>query len=69
MFFLVAGLLARLRHLKTGLALVLLFVGAKMLASFAFEVPVGVSLGVVALLLGGAAIVSLRSPIGHDERI
>jgi tellurite resistance protein TerC len=68
LFFLVAGLLARLRHLKTGLALVLVFVGGKMLGSFVFDVPVGLSLVVVALILGGATLASLRSPRRQDER-
>jgi tellurite resistance protein TerC len=68
LFFLVSALLARLRHLKTGLALVLLFVGGKMLGSFAFDVPVGASLLVVAFLLGGATLASLRAPTRQDER-
>jgi len=67
LFFLVAGLLARLRHLKAGLALVLLFLGVKMLGSFAFEIPIGASLSVLALLLGGAIVVSLR-PARPEER-
>jgi tellurite resistance protein TerC len=68
LFFLVSGLLARLRHLKTGLALVLLFVGGKMLGSFAFDVPVGVSLAIVSLLLGGATLASLRTPTPRNGR-
>jgi tellurite resistance protein TerC len=62
LFFVVAGLLARLRHLQTGLVLILLFIGAKMLASFAVEIPVGASLLVIVVILGGAVAASLRTP-------
>ena len=62
LFFVVAGLLARLRHLQTGLVLILLFIGAKMLASFAVEIPVGASLLVITVILGGAVAASLRTP-------
>jgi tellurite resistance protein TerC len=68
LFFLVAGLLARLRYLKTGLALVLLFVGGKMLASFAVDVPVVASLLVVALILAGATLASLHRSTRRNER-
>jgi tellurite resistance protein TerC len=62
LFFVVAGLLARLRHLQAGLVLILLFIGAKMLASFAVEIPVGASLLVITVILGGAVAASLRTP-------
>jgi tellurite resistance protein TerC len=68
LFFVVAGLLARLRHLKVGLALVLLFVGGKMLGSFVFEVPTLASLLVVAAILSGATIASLLYPARTTER-
>jgi tellurite resistance protein TerC len=75
LFFLVADLLARLRHLKTGLALVLAFVGGRMVLSFALDVPPVASLLVVVSILGGAALASLRSspaPQGgeahHEDR-
>lgn len=58
LFFLVSGLLARLRYLQTGLVLILLFIGTKMLASFAIEIPVAASLLVITTILGGA----VRSP-------
>jgi len=61
LYFLLPKLLARLRHLKIGLSLVLFFVGGKMLASFAFEVPAGASLLVITCVLGGSALASLRS--------
>jgi tellurite resistance protein TerC len=61
LYFLLADLLGRLRHLQTGLAIVLAFVGGKMLLSFAYEVPTLVSLFVIVAVLGGASVLSLRS--------
>ena len=56
-------LMDRFVHLKTGLALVLLFIGAKMVASPWVKIGQGASLAVVALLLGGAIGLSwLRRP-------
>jgi tellurite resistance protein TerC len=62
LFFLVQGLLSRLRYLQAGLVLILLFIGAKMLVSFAVEIPVAASLLVITAILGGAVAASLRPP-------
>jgi tellurite resistance protein TerC len=59
MFFLLAGVMHRFVYLKTGLALVLAFVGTKMLVADLYPIPIAVSLAVVALLIGGAIAVSL----------
>lgn len=59
LFFLLAGTISNLRYLKTGLALVLCFVGVKMLASDVYKVPITASLAVVASLIGGAVVASL----------
>ena len=40
----------------------LVFVGAKMLASDVYKVPVWLSLGVIALLLGASVVASLLWP-------
>jgi tellurite resistance protein TerC len=60
--FLVASLVRKLRFLKAGLALVLAFVGGKMLVAERFPISDWFSLVVVAGLIGGAAIVSLLFP-------
>ena len=52
LFFLLAGLLGRIYYLKIGLALVLGFVGVKMLVSEIYEIPITVSLAVIACLAG-----------------
>ena len=59
LYFCLAGFVDKLRHLKTGLALVLIFVAAKMLLSEFYKVPIGLSLGVIALLLTGSVVASL----------
>jgi len=59
LYFLLAGVVQKFRYLKVGLALVLVFVGVKMTIVDIFKIPVGVSLAVVGLLIGGAILASL----------
>jgi tellurite resistance protein TerC len=66
--FLVASLVRKLRFLKAGLALVLGFVGIKMLIADRFPIPDYVSLLVVAGLILGAALVSLLFPPPDDAQ-
>jgi tellurite resistance protein TerC len=60
--FLVAGLVRRLRFLKPALALVLAFVGGKMLIADRHRISDLVSLLVVAGLISGAALLSALIP-------
>jgi tellurite resistance protein TerC len=60
LFFAVARLMDRFAYLEKGLSAVLVFIGAKMLASRWVHLPALASLGVVVLLLGGAIALSLR---------
>jgi tellurite resistance protein TerC len=64
MYFLLAGVMDRFRYLKPGLAMVLVFVGTKMLIAEVYKIPIGASLGVVASILavaiGASLIVSAR---------
>jgi tellurite resistance protein TerC len=62
LYFALAGMMERFHHLKVGLALVLAFVGGKMLLAGVFKVPIGWSLGVVLLLLAGSVAASLLFP-------
>ena len=62
LYFLLAGVIHRFHYLKLGLSAVLVFVGAKMLASDLLTIPVGISLGVVGLLIGASIVASLRFP-------
>ncbi len=59
LYFLLADMNERLHLLKYGLALILVFVGAKMLLAYWFHLPVWISLSVVAAILVTAAIISI----------
>jgi tellurite resistance protein TerC len=62
LYFLLAGVLDRLRYLDAGLGGVLTFVGAKMLAERWVHIPVQISLGVVLGILLIALAASLLFP-------
>jgi tellurite resistance protein TerC len=62
LYFLLAGVLDRLRYLDEGLAFVLLFIGGKMIAEPWVHVSVQVSLGVVGGMLLVALVASLLFP-------
>jgi tellurite resistance protein TerC len=59
LYFLLAGALDKFYYLKTALAVILVFVGVKMLAVEFFEIPIAVSLLVIAGLLAGAVVASI----------
>jgi tellurite resistance protein TerC len=59
LFFLVAGLAQRLVYLKYAISAILAFIGIKIIAQPFFEIPVSISLLVVAGLLAVATAVSL----------
>ncbi|MEW5755541.1 MAG: TerC family protein [Pseudomonadota bacterium] len=60
MYFLLADFADRFSLLKYGLALVLMFIGVKMLLIDLFKIPVGISLAVVAFIIGASVWLSLR---------
>ena len=62
LFFLVAGMADRFHLLNYGLAGVLSFIGLKMLIVDIWQVPIGWSLGMVALLIGASLIASRLFP-------
>jgi tellurite resistance protein TerC len=62
LYFLLAGVLDRLRYLDAGLALVLMFIGGKMIGERWVHIPVSVSLGVVGSILLIALLASLLIP-------
>ena len=68
LYFLLAQMTERIRHLKLGISAVLCFVGAKMLAEPFYEVPIGASLGVIAGLLAVSALASLAGPTDPRPR-
>lgn len=59
LFFVLSGMMREFHHLKTGLSLVLVFIGAKMLVAHFYPIPSTVALMVTALLIGGSIVVSM----------
>ena len=62
MFFLLAGMADRFHLLPYGLALVLAFIGIKMMIIDLFKIPTPVSLGVVAVIIAATVVLSLKYP-------
>ena len=62
LFFMLAGVIHRFHYLKLGLAVVLTFVGVKMLISGQYHIPIGVSLLIIAAVLGVSVIASIAFP-------
>jgi len=62
MYFAVSGLMKLFRFLHTGLAVVLVLVGVKMISADYFPVPTLVTLGAVALVLAASIAASIALP-------
>jgi tellurite resistance protein TerC len=69
LYFLLARSMDRFSYLRQGLAILLVFIGVKMLISPLIEVPVVLSLAVIIAVIGGATAASLwRERAGGGER-
>jgi len=64
LYFVLAGIIDRFKYLKVGLALVLVLVGIKMCLLEVAKIPAGISLLVVASILGISIVWSLRATRG-----
>jgi tellurite resistance protein TerC len=65
LYFMVAGVLGLFRYLTIGLALVLMFIGVKMLlVAWEIHIPIGIALGVVIAILATAILASIRAARG-----
>lgn len=62
LYFLLADMADRFHLLSYGLALVLMFVGVKMLIVDFYKIPVFISLGIVGLILASSIVASLVIP-------
>jgi tellurite resistance protein TerC len=62
MYFLLAEMVSRFDRLKYGLAVILVFVGAKMLLADVVHVPAGVSFGVIVSVLALSVVASVVWP-------
>jgi tellurite resistance protein TerC len=65
LYFMLAGMLHRFVYLKLGLAVVLVYVGCKMLFSSVVEIPIWGSLAFIALVITASIVLSLRSTTGE----
>jgi len=64
LYFTLAGLMERFRHVKMALVFILAFVGVKMLLSHHYKIPDLLSLAIIAGALAVGVLASLRSPPG-----
>jgi tellurite resistance protein TerC len=65
LYFLLANLVDRFIYLKTGLAIILGFVGIKMIVADYFPVPTPISLAVIVFIL--AATITISMIVTHNR--
>lgn len=68
MFFVLSGMMRTFRHLKTGLSLVLMFIGLKMLLAHWIKIPSPLALTVTVLLIGGSVVASVIARKREEQR-
>jgi tellurite resistance protein TerC len=68
LYFLLAGVITRFVYLKVGLAMVLIFVGAKMLLMDIYKVPIAASLAIIAGILGLSVVASMLTGPSADQK-
>jgi len=66
LFFALAGLMSMFRYLDHGLAIILIFVGGKMMLKSVMEIPSWISLLCISFILASAIILSLVRPLKQD---
>ena len=72
LYFALAAIIHKFHHLKTAMALVLIFIGGKVFVADLMgidKIPPSISLGVTLLLLGGGVVASLLLPNKKQEQI
>lgn len=67
LFFAISGISTMFSRLNVGLALVLIFIGAKMLLLHVIHIPTIVSLGVIAVCIGASMVASVMWPDKRDQ--
>ena len=67
LYFLLAGVIHKFHYLKLGLAVVLTFVGVKMLLGSVYVIPTWVSLVVIAFVLATSVVASILRPQADPE--
>jgi tellurite resistance protein TerC len=67
LYFVLVGMMDRFVLLSPGLAVILAFIGAKMLLIDVWHPPIWLSLAVIAGVLAATVLLSLRVPPAHPE--
>jgi tellurite resistance protein TerC len=62
LYFLLAGVINQFHYLQIGLSIVLVFVGVKMLLADVYDVPIVLSLSIIAAVLAASVVASLVFP-------
>jgi tellurite resistance protein TerC len=62
LYFALAGLMKLFHYLNYGLAVVLMFIGAKMLISAKYQIPTWIALAVLAVVLAASVVASVLFP-------
>jgi len=62
LYFVLSGMMNRFHHLGTGLSLILIFIGVKMVIVHFLKIPSLVSLAVIVVVLAGSVLLSLLRP-------
>ena len=62
LYFAVSGIMQVFRYLNVGLAVILVFVGGKMLASHYVTIPIKLSLGIIGAVLAASILASVLIP-------
>lgn len=68
LYFAVAGLMGLFRHLKTGLSVILVFVGVKMLLHSVYKVPIAASLAVILGVLVISIVASILAASPEEKQ-
>lgn len=67
MYFALAGVIDKFHYLKIGLSMILIFIGFKMLIVEIYKIPIGYSLGFIALILTASVVLSILKPKTNKE--
>jgi tellurite resistance protein TerC len=69
LYFLLKGAVTKFIYLQQGIAIVLIFIGLKMLAEiFYVKVPIYISLMVIVICIGGSIVYSIQNPVTKDNQ-
>ena len=68
LYFAVSGIMQLFRYINVGLAVILCFVGFKMLASHYVTIPIKISLGIIGSVLAASILASVLIPSQRKEK-